>query len=106
MRDRFTHTLRVKYTRLLVKLMRHPWISGLVVLALFVGAVTLVVTGAVRTQFFAFDPIRLFYVNVDMPSGAPSTSPCANGQRWKRVVRRHLKRGRGARGDELRRASN
>jgi hypothetical protein len=26
---------------------------------------------AVRVQFFAFDPMRLFYVNVDMPAGAP-----------------------------------
>ncbi len=89
-RERTTHTLRVKYTRLLVKLMRHPWISGLVVLTLFVGAVTLVATGAVRTQFFAFDPIRLFYVNVDMPSGSAIDVTLRETAKVEAVVRRHL----------------
>jgi hypothetical protein len=26
-----------------------------------------VISGQVRTEFFALDPIRLFYVQVDMP---------------------------------------
>jgi len=89
-RERYTHTLRVKYTRLLVKLMRHPWISGLVVLTFFVGAVALVATGAVRTQFFAFDPIRLFYVNVDMPSGSAIDVTLRETAKVEAVVRRHL----------------
>ncbi len=89
-RERATHTLRVKYTRLLVRLMRHPWIIGLVVVALFLGAVTLVATGAVRTQFFAFDPIRLFYVNVDMPSGSAIDVTLRETAKAEAVVRRHL----------------
>jgi multidrug efflux pump subunit AcrB len=93
LRERATHTLRVKYTRLLVRLMRHPWVSGLVVLALFVGAVTLVATGAVRTQFFAFDPIRLFYVNVDMPSGSAIDVTLRETAKVEAVVRRHLQDG-------------
>ncbi|MEW6590588.1 MAG: efflux RND transporter permease subunit [Pseudomonadota bacterium] len=93
LRERATHALRVKYTRLLVKLMRHPWISGLAVLALFVGAVTLVATGAVRTQFFAFDPIRLFYVNVDLPSGTAIDVTLRETAKVEAVVRRHLQDG-------------
>jgi len=93
LRERYTHTLRVKYTRLLVKLMRHPWISGLAVLALFVGAVTLVATGAVRTQFFAFDPIRLFYVNVDMPSGSAIDVTLRETAKVEAVARRYLQDG-------------
>ncbi|MBW8370111.1 MAG: efflux RND transporter permease subunit [Thiobacillus sp.] len=92
-RERYTHTLRVKYTRLLVKLMRHPWVSGLVVLALFVGAVALVASGAVRTQFFAFDPIRLFYVNIDMPSGSAIDVTLRETAKVEAVVRRHLSAG-------------
>jgi multidrug efflux pump subunit AcrB len=84
LRERATHTLRVKYTRLLVRLMRHPWISGLAVLVLFVGAVGLVASGAVRTQFFAFDPIRLFYVSVDMPSGSAIDVTCARRRKSRR----------------------
>lgn len=68
-RERFTHTLRVKYTRWLIKLMRWPKASlGATLLAMAV-AVALVVSGAVRTEFFASDPLRFFYVNVDMPAG-------------------------------------
>ena len=92
-RERYTHTLRVKYTRFLVKLMRHPWVSGLAVLALFVGAVALVATGAVRTQFFAFDPIRLFYVNIDMPSGSAIDVTLRETAKVEAVVRRHLNAG-------------
>jgi multidrug efflux pump subunit AcrB len=92
-RERYTHTLRVKYTRLLVKLMRHPWISGLAVLVLFVGAITLVASGAVRTQFFAFDPIRLFYVNLDMPSGSAIDVTLRETVKVEAVVRRHLQEG-------------
>ena len=93
LRERATHTLRVKYTRLLVRLMRHPWISGLAVLVLFVGAVGLVASGAVRTQFFAFDPIRLFYVSVDMPSGSAIDVTLREAAKVEVVVRRHLQDG-------------
>ncbi len=93
LRERATHVLRVKYTRLLVRLMRHPWLSGLAVAALFVGALTLVAVGAVRTQFFAFDPIRLFYVNVDMPSGTAIDVTLRETARVEAVVRRHLQPG-------------
>ena len=92
-RERTTHTLRVKYTRLLVKLMRYPWISGVLVLALFAGAVALVAGGAVRTQFFAFDPIRLFYVNLDMPSGSAIDVTLREAAKVEAVVRRHLNEG-------------
>jgi multidrug efflux pump subunit AcrB len=93
LRERATHTLRVKYTRLLIILLRHPWISGLAVLMLFAGAGLLVATGAVRTQFFAFDPIRLFYVNVDMPSGSAIDVTLREAQRVEAAVRRHLQPG-------------
>ena len=36
-----------------------------------VGAAAAVGAGLVKFQFFAFDPIRLYYVNVDMPPDAP-----------------------------------
>jgi multidrug efflux pump subunit AcrB len=93
LRERYTHALRVRYTRLLVRLMRHPWIGGLAVAALFAGAAGLVASGAVRTQFFAFDPIRLFYVNIDMPSGSAIDATLREAAKVEAVVRRHLKDG-------------
>jgi multidrug efflux pump subunit AcrB len=68
-RERFTHDLRVRYTRLLVKVIRWPKVSlAVTVLAMF-GALGLVASGLVKVQFFASDPLRFFYVNVDMPAG-------------------------------------
>lgn len=86
LRTRFLHAVRVKYTRLLVRSLRYPRriLGGLI--ALFLLATAAAVGGQVypgllndplarhffvRTDFFASDPIRLFYVNVEMPIGTP-----------------------------------
>ncbi|WP_310451420.1 efflux RND transporter permease subunit [Sulfuritalea sp.] len=90
-RDRFNHFLRVKYSRWLLRVMRRPKRSLVIAVALMLGAVAAVGVGLVRIQFFAFDPIRLFYVNVDMPAGAPIEQTLANAERLEAVVRKHLK---------------
>ena len=92
-RDRFNHFLRVKYSRWLLWVMRRPKRSLLIAVGLMLGAVAAVGVGLVRIQFFAFDPIRLFYVNVDMPAGAPIEQTLANAERLEAVVRKHLKPG-------------
>lgn len=71
LREKWTHLLRVRYTRLLIHVMRHPSAYLGLAFALFLGAVAAVGVGLVKFQFFAFDPIRLYYVNVDMPPDAP-----------------------------------
>lgn len=71
LREKWTHLLRVKYTRLLIHVMRYPRVYLGLALALFLGAAAAVGGGLVKFQFFAFDPIRLYYVNVDMPPDAP-----------------------------------
>lgn len=68
-RERFTHRLRVKYAQALIKVMRWPKLSLALTSAAMFIAVGLVAGGLVRVQFFAFDPIRFFYINVDMPAG-------------------------------------
>ncbi|MFK7958416.1 MAG: efflux RND transporter permease subunit [Lysobacterales bacterium] len=68
-RKRWTQKLRLIYARALCRVMRKPapWLGGMALgMALAAGAVGV---GAVRMDFFTFDPIRLFYVNVDMPAG-------------------------------------
>jgi len=90
-RDRFNHFLRVKYSRWLLWVMRRPKRSLLIAVGLMFGAVAAIGVGLVRIQFFAFDPIRLFYVNVDMPAGAPIEQTLANAERLEAVVRKHLK---------------
>jgi multidrug efflux pump subunit AcrB len=63
--------LRINYTRLLLQVLRRPTIALVIVVVLFTSAIGVLGSGLVRTDFFATDPIRLFYVNIEMP---PSTS--------------------------------
>ena len=70
-RERFTHWLQLRYVGLLVKALRHRWLTLVVVSTLFFGAIAALATGKVRMDFFAADTIRLFYVNVEMPPETP-----------------------------------
>jgi len=70
-RTRWTHKIRLKYTKMLCYVMRRPirFLSagGLA----FLLAISAVASGMIQMNFFVADPIRLFYINVDMPSEAP-----------------------------------
>ncbi|HEX4884732.1 MAG TPA: efflux RND transporter permease subunit, partial [Casimicrobiaceae bacterium] len=57
------------------------------------GAGALVAAGAVRVQFFAFDPLRIFYLNVDMPAGTPLEATLAKIEEVEARARRHLEAG-------------
>ena len=85
-RERFTRSVRVKYARLLVTVMRRPK-AGLAVLVMVMAAAGgALASGMVRLEFFAFDPIRLFYVSVDMPAGVTLERSLDEAQRAVRVV--------------------
>ncbi len=89
-RTRFTHWIRLKYSWLLLYVMRRPKrFLGFTLLS-FVLAGGAVASGAVRLQFFAFDPIRMFYVNVDMPSGSALDTTLHQLQRVEARVQQHL----------------
>jgi multidrug efflux pump subunit AcrB len=92
-RSRFNHRLRVKYSRWLITALRHPRRALVIVLLALGLAVTAVAGGMVRVQFFAFDPLRIFYVNVDMPASAPIETSLAQAERIETRVRQHLQAG-------------
>jgi len=92
-RTKFNHLLRVRYSRWLLAALRRPRLSLALAAMLFALAVAAAATGLVRVQFFAFDPLRLFYVNVDMPAGAPIESTLAQTERVEAAVRKHLQAG-------------
>ncbi|HVL75791.1 MAG TPA: efflux RND transporter permease subunit [Noviherbaspirillum sp.] len=85
-RERFTHAARVRYTRLLIKVLRWPKLSVGAVLLTMAGAGAMVGLGAVKVQFFAFDPLRFFYVNVDMPAGVTLDRTHAEVERVQKLV--------------------
>jgi multidrug efflux pump subunit AcrB len=89
-RARFNHLLRVKYARALIAIMRRPRVSLAAAGVLFACAVAAVASGVVRVQFFAFDPMRIFYVNIDMPAGAPLEISLAEATKLEAQVREKL----------------
>jgi len=89
-RTRFTRVLRHRYAKVLAFAVRHWIVLCVIVLSLVAGAVGAMATGLVRVQFFAFDPMRIFYVNIDMPAGSPLSATLARVQQIEGEVRRHL----------------
>jgi multidrug efflux pump subunit AcrB len=93
LRHRFTHRLRVRYSRALLHVMRRPRRYAAMLALLIAGALGAVAGGMVRMEFFAFDPVRLFYVNVDMPAGTPLPETLARVEQLERAVRTQLRQG-------------
>jgi multidrug efflux pump subunit AcrB len=89
-RNGFNHGIRLRYAQALAYVLRRPVRFGLVGLGIIALAVSLVVTGIVRVQFFAFDPVRAFYVNVDMPASATLEETLEATQTVERAVRERL----------------
>lgn len=69
-RVRWTAALRLRYSRLLAYFMRRPLLLLLATLTLIALAVLSIAAGRVTLNFFQADPLRIFYVNVDMPPDA------------------------------------
>ena len=68
------HRIRVFYTRLLIQVLRRPILMILMlvlVVFMFVGALGALASGWIKMDFFASDTLRIFYINVEMPTGTP-----------------------------------
>ena len=80
-RARWTHAVRIRDTRALAYVFRRPVrffaASGLAFILSVVG----IATEQVRVEFFTFDPIRMFYIYVDMPADSPIEGSLAQAER-------------------------
>ncbi|MDH5540231.1 MAG: efflux RND transporter permease subunit, partial [Rhizobacter sp.] len=92
-RNRFNRRLRLVYGHALAWTLRRAGLSALMAALLVAAAGALFVVGAVKIQFFAFDPIRLYYVNVDMPTQATLEETMAEVEGVEQAVRQRLKEG-------------
>ncbi len=90
-RNGFNRAIRLRYGQALAYVLRRPLRFGLMGLGIIALGVSLLATGVVRVQFFAFDPVRAFYVNVDMPASATLEETLAATEAVERVVRQHLR---------------
>ena len=68
-RTHFLHRLRMIYMRLLIKVFRRPKRSLVLSVLPIALALGVVITGWIRVDFFAMDPMPLFYINIKMPPG-------------------------------------
>ncbi|WP_432471548.1 efflux RND transporter permease subunit [Amphritea sp. HPY] len=71
LRQRLTRRVQIFYLRLLTKALRRPILTLLSIFILFLVAIGLVAAGKIKMDYFASDPLRLFYVNVEMPPETP-----------------------------------
>ena len=69
-REAANHRLRLYFTRLLVKSLRHPLVTLLLIVLVISLAAGSLASGRIRYNFFEFDPVRMFNLNIELPQGA------------------------------------
>ncbi len=90
-RQRFTHWIRVKYCLVLIKVLRRPFRAIIAFVLLLVMAVGALSAGFIKVDFFASDQLRLFYVNVNMPTSVSLQETLAKVIKIEETVNKHLK---------------
>ncbi|MCB1044045.1 MAG: efflux RND transporter permease subunit [Acidobacteria bacterium] len=89
-RRNFNHRLRITYTRMLVKAMRHRVVTLSIIAVMFLSAIVALLSGAIRVDFFASDPLRIFYVSLEMPKGTDIRDTLHKAEELEGVARAHL----------------
>ncbi|MBF0614457.1 MAG: efflux RND transporter permease subunit [Magnetococcales bacterium] len=69
-RARWMHRIRIRYVQVLIPVLRRPRLSLTLALIGVVAAIGVVASGRLKMDFFAMDPMPLFYVNIQMPAGS------------------------------------
>lgn len=94
LRTHWLRRIRSRYTLMLAWALRRPKRILATALALFLLALTAVATErGVRWDFFAFDPLPLFYVNVEMPAGTPVEETLSRVEEVEARAREYLRPG-------------
>ena len=68
-REAGTRWIRHRYTLLLLKALRHPYVSIVCASTAVLLAALILMLGGIRFNFFESDALRLFYINAEMPAG-------------------------------------
>jgi len=90
-RGRWTHTVRIRYTLALAYVFRRPLRFFAAAGVAFVLSIIGIATEQIRVEFFTFDPIRMFYVNVDMPADSPIEETLEHTERIAERIRPLIK---------------
>jgi len=90
-RIELTRKLRNYYGRVLARSLRRPVLYGSLLLVIMFMAVASYALGLVKVQFFSFDPLRIFYINVTMPPGTTLDDTLKQVHRIEAVVKQHVR---------------
>ncbi len=91
LRTRFTRQVRTKYAKFLIKVLRRPKTTLCAIGLIFFIAIGSLGMGLIKFNFFASDPVRLFYVNVEMPPGTPVATTLTTTEQIESRLKVHLK---------------
>lgn len=92
LRHQLTHWLRVKYCKGLLKVLRKPVRAILILVLLFIMAIGALVAGMIKVDFFASDQLRLFYVNISMPTSTSLQGTLNKALTIENIVNRHVEK--------------
>ncbi|MBU0655704.1 MAG: efflux RND transporter permease subunit [Gammaproteobacteria bacterium] len=90
LRSRATHWIQIKYSILLIRVLRYPRLALGSIVLLFFLAIGVVGAGLIPMNFFAADSLRIFYVNVEMPSSTALDETMQKVQQVEQQVKKHL----------------
>ena len=90
-RIKMTHWIQLKYSRLLIKILRYPKLTLGTVFLSFIMAFGVLASGLIKMDFFAADALRIFYVNVEMPSATPMDKSLQKAVEVETKIRKYLK---------------
>ncbi len=89
-RQKLTRAIQRTYIRALLRSLRRPTLTLVSIFTLFCGSVGLIAAGYIKMDFFASDPLRLFYVNIHMPADTPLQRTLEKVQEVELQVKAHL----------------
>ncbi len=90
-RQRYIRWIKIRYGFALIKVMRHPKRALSALFGLFLLAISLIGSGFIRMDFFAADPLRLFYVNIEMPTTSSLEETLEKTLQVERIITKQLK---------------
>ena len=89
-REQFQRRMRIKYVKLLVTTLRHPILAIIVLMIAFTAAMSAFYFEKIKFDFFASDPVRLFYVDIHMPAGTDLDITLNKTVTVEQIVRKHI----------------
>ncbi len=89
-RESFIHWIQLKYSKILIKALRWPKMTLLTIFLAFLTAIGALGAGMVKVDFFAADSLRIFYINVEMPSSTPMEETLKTVLKVEKTLKTHL----------------